>query len=117
MHQKSLVEKNKEQFQQEGTLQEKQKPFLSKYSMLDNVQMLSNFISGKNKKLEFSVPNMPIENNFDFKKIKQNLIQLTPEKRKELGINKSTLWYLKKGLESGKKPRIYKKVLEKVELV
>ena len=84
--------------------------------LLDTVQVLANFISGKNKKLEFLIPNLPIENNFDFKKIKQDLIQMTPEKRRELGINKSTLWYLKKNLESGKKPRIYKKVLQKVEL-
>ena len=83
--------------------------------LLDNVQVLANFISGKNKKLEFLIPNLPIENNFDFKKIKQDLIQMTPKLRKELGINKSTLWYLKKSLESGKKPKIYKKVLEKLD--
>ena len=83
--------------------------------LLDNTQMLSNFISGKNKKLEFLIPEMPTEDNFDFKKIKLDLIQMTPEKRKELGINKSTLWYLKKGLKSGKKPKIYKKVLEKLD--
>ncbi len=84
--------------------------------LLDNTQMLSNFISGKTKKLEFLIPEMPIENNFDFKKIKQDLIQMTPKRRKELGINKSTLWYLKKGLKSGKKPRMYQKILQKVEL-
>ena len=83
--------------------------------LLDNVQVLANFISGKNKKLEFLIPNITIENNFDFKKIKLDLIQMTPKRRKELGINKSTLWYLKKGLESGKKPKIYKKVLEKLD--
>ena len=84
--------------------------------LLDNSQVLSSFISGKTKKLEFLVPEMPIENNFDFKKIKQDLIEMTPKRRKDLGINKSTLWYLKKNLESGKKPKIYKKVLQKVEL-
>ena len=83
--------------------------------LLDNTQMLSNFISGKAKKLGFLIPDMPFENSLDFKKIKQDLIQMTPERRKELGINKSTLWYLKKNIESGKKPRIYKKVLEKLD--
>lgn len=83
-----------------------------------HTKLITNY-TGKitiNKKLEFLIPNIPIESNFDFKKIKQELLRMTPDKRKQLGINKSTLWYLKKGLESGKKPRIYKKVLEKVEL-
>ena len=83
--------------------------------LLDNVQVLANFILDKSKKLEFLIPNIPIENEFEFKKIKQDLIQMTPEKRKELGINKSTLWYLKNNLESGKKPKIYKKVLKKLD--
>ena len=83
--------------------------------LLDNVQMLANFVSDKTKNLEFNIPSIELENNFDFKKIKQDLIQMTPKRRKELGINKSTLWYLKKALESGKKPKIYKKVLAKLD--
>ena len=83
--------------------------------LLDNVQMLANFVSDKTKNLGFSIPSIELENNFDFKKIKQDLIQMTSKRRKELGINKSTLWYLKKSLESGRKPKIYKKVLEKLD--
>ena len=77
--------------------------------------MLANFVSGKTKNLEFNIPSIEVESSFDFKKIKQELLKMTPDKRKQLGINKSTLWYLKKGLESGKKPKIYKKVLEKLD--
>ena len=83
--------------------------------LLDNVQMLANFVSDKIKNLEFNIPSIEVESSFDFKKIKQELLKMTPNKRKQLGINKSTLWYLKKGLESGKKPKIYKKVLEKLD--
>lgn len=77
--------------------------------------MLANFVSGKIKNLEFNIPGIELENNFDFKKIKHELLKMTPDKRKQLDINKSTLWYLKKSLESGKKPKIYKKVLEKLD--
>ncbi|MDH3779627.1 MAG: hypothetical protein OES15_02095 [Nitrosopumilus sp.] len=46
--------------------------------------------------------------------MKETILNVTPEERKELGINKSTLWYLKKNIMSGRKPRIYRKVLEKM---
>jgi len=84
--------------------------------LLDNVQILANYISGKSKNLKFEVP-MPASKNVpEFKVIRQKILNMTPKQRKELGLNKSTLWYLKKSLESGKKPRIYQKVLEKTRL-
>ena len=111
---KLLVEKIKSNFNRKVTYKRNMNHSYQNI-LLDNVQMLSNFISGKNKKLEFLIPDIPIESDLDFQKIKQNLIHMTPERRKELGINKSTLWYLKKNIESGKKPKIYKKVLEKLD--
>ena len=35
-------------------------------------------------------------------------------REKELGINKSTLWYQKKKLNEGKKIRIYSKIMDKL---
>lgn len=112
---KMLIEKINQNFNHKELYKNK-KRFSYQNILHDQTQQIANFISGKAKKLEFLIPDMLFENDFEFKKIKQDLIQMTPERRKELGINKSTLWYLKKGLKSGKKPRIYKKVLQKVEL-
>ncbi len=39
---------------------------------------------------------------------------MTPEERRQLGINRNTLWYIKKNLTEGKKITIYDKVLEKI---
>ncbi|MEW6044037.1 MAG: hypothetical protein AB1608_07210 [Thermoproteota archaeon] len=39
---------------------------------------------------------------------------MTPEERKRLGINKSTLWYLKKNIQSKGKIKIYDKVLDRI---
>jgi CRISPR-associated protein Cas1 len=36
-------------------------------------------------------------------------MSLTPEDRKRLKINKSTLWYRQKAMKDGKKIKIYKK--------
>ncbi|MDH3764571.1 MAG: hypothetical protein OER82_02010 [Nitrosopumilus sp.] len=40
---------------------------------------------------------------------------MTVEKRKQLGINKSTLGYIKKNLSEGKTPKIYEKILLKIQ--
>ena len=40
---------------------------------------------------------------------------MTPEERKEIRINKSTLWYIKKNLSDGKTPKIYEKIIRKIQ--
>ena len=42
---------------------------------------------------------------------------MTPEKRKNLGINKNTLFYMKKNLKDGKNIKIYNKILTKLDTV
>jgi hypothetical protein len=42
---------------------------------------------------------------------------MTPDERKTLGINKSTLWYIKKNLSEGKTPKIYPKILLKISIL
>jgi len=39
---------------------------------------------------------------------------MTSDERKELGINKSTLWYIQKNLYEGKIPKGYEKILLKI---
>ena len=40
---------------------------------------------------------------------------MTSEERKELEINKSTLWHIMKNLSEGEIPKIYEKVLLKIQ--
>ena len=84
--------------------------------LLNNVQILANFISGKSKNLKFEISIPTSENMPEFKVLRLKILGMTPEQRRGLKLNKSTLWYLKKSLESGKKPKIYQKVLEKIEI-
>ena len=81
--------------------------------LIDNVQNLANFILDK-KKLEFNIPKITISRN-DAIDVKEKILNMSVEERKSLRINKSTLWYLKKNLESGKKTKIYNKVLSKIQ--
>ena len=57
---------------------------------------------------------MKIERN-DNLELRDKILNMTVEERKELGINKSTLWHIRKNLSKGKTPRIYEKVLLKIQ--
>jgi len=41
-------------------------------------------------------------NRNDNVELRNRILNMTPNQRKELGINKSTLWYIKKNLSEGK---------------
>jgi len=43
------------------------------------------------------------------------IISVNPEKRKELKINKSTLWYQQKKIREGKPIKIYNKTNVRIE--
>jgi CRISPR-associated protein Cas1 len=79
----------------------------------DNLQQLSNFIVDKKKEFDFVIPKMILSKN-DNLELRNKILNLTPEERKELGINKSTLWYIKKNLSEGKTPKIHEKILTKM---
>ncbi|MCH9659096.1 CRISPR-associated endonuclease Cas1 [archaeon] len=80
----------------------------------DNLQQLANFIIYKKKEFEFVIPKMKIKRNDDLE-LREKILNITPEERKKLGINKSTLWYIKKNLSEGKTPKIYQKILLKIQ--
>jgi CRISPR-associated protein Cas1 len=80
--------------------------------LMDNVQQLANFLLDK-KELTFEIPTMKIQRN-DHLEIKQKILGMSPEERKGLGINKSTLWYQKRNLMAGKKIKVYNKILAKL---
>ena len=80
----------------------------------DNLQQLSNFIVDKKEEFGFAIPKMNLNRN-DNLELREKILNMTAEERKQLGINKSTLWYLKKGLSEGKSPKIYKKLILKMQ--
>ncbi len=59
------------------------------------------------------MPRVPIKRNDD-NKTREFILNMTPEQRKELGINKSTLLYIRKNLREGKKVKLYDKVYAKI---
>jgi len=79
----------------------------------DNLQQLANFIVDKKKEFNFIIPKMNLNRN-DSLVLTEKILNMTTEERKELGINKSTLWYIKKNLSEGKTPKIYEKILLKI---
>ena len=86
------------------------------YSVIleDNVKNLANHIVGKIKDFKFIIPKIQLQRN-DVIKLREKIESMTPEQRKQLGINKSTLWYLKKNLKDNKSFKIYEKVLTKIQ--
>lgn len=81
--------------------------------LFDNVQRIANHISDKGGELILDIPLINIARN-DSIVLRQRILNMTPEERKELGINKSTLWYQKKNMEIGKSSKIYQKVISKL---
>jgi len=78
------------------------------------LQQLSNFIGDKKKEFEIIIPKMKIERN-DYLKLRERILSMTLDETKKLGINKSTLWYIKKNLSEGKTPKIYERILLKIQ--
>ena len=80
----------------------------------DNLQQLSNFIVDKKKEFDFVIPKMKFNRN-DNLELREKILNMTPDERKKLGINKSTLWYVKKNLTDGNTSKIYEKILLKIQ--
>lgn len=80
----------------------------------DNLQQLSNFIIEKKKEFDFVIPKMNLNRSGDVE-LREKILNMSFEERKRSGINKSTLWYIKKNLSEGKTPKIYKKILLKIQ--
>ena len=74
----------------------------------DNLQKLGNFVVDKKKEFDFNIPKIKLNRSDDFE-LREKILNMTPNERKRLGINKSTLWYIKKNLAEGKTPIIYEK--------
>jgi len=76
--------------------------------MFENIRELSRYVIGNSKSLEFTIPDIEIKRN-DNSQVRDKIMSINPEKRKELKINKSTLWYQQKKIKEGKTIKIYNK--------
>ena len=109
---KKLIEKINSNFNAKYNYKNnKQYPY--QIILQDNLQQLANFILEKKKEIDFVIPKMKINRNDDVE-LRYRILNMTPNERKELGINKSTLWYIRKNLSEGKTPKIYEKILLKI---
>ena len=108
---KMLIEKIKHNFNRKVPY--KNKNYSYQTILNDVVQQFTNFVYGKKKEFEFEVPAIQIQRE-DSLDIREKISKMTPEERKKLGINKSTLWYMKKNLKSGKSIKIYDKTWSKI---
>jgi len=82
--------------------------------MFENIRELSKYITGNSKSLEFSIPDIAIKRN-DNSQVRDKIMSIDSEKRKELKINKSTLWYQQKKIKEGKTLKVYNKTKGKIK--
>ena len=80
----------------------------------DNLQQLSNFILEKKKEFDFVISKMKLNRN-DNLELREKILSMTIEQRKKLGIDKSTFGYIRKNPVDGKTPKIYEKILLKIQ--
>ena len=65
-------------------------------------------------KLQFDVPEVKAKRK-DNAEIRSKVSSLTPEDRKRLGINKSTLEHIQKHIKEGERIKIYAKIVNKLD--
>ena len=109
---KLLIEKIEDNFN-------KRYEFMNKQHTLENITFenareLSRYILGKTKTLDFKIPDIAISRN-DAIDMKNRIMSIDPQKRKELKINKSTLWYQQKKIKEGKTIKMYNKTKVRIE--
>ncbi len=80
--------------------------------MLENIRLLAKFLENSDKVLEFEIPEIKPYRNDDIE-LRNRIMAITPEDRKKLKINKSTLWYRQKKIKEGKQIKLYEKIISK----
>ncbi len=82
--------------------------------MLENIRLLAKFLENSDKVLEFEIPEIQPYRNDDIE-LRNRIMAITPEDRKKLKINKSTLWYRQKAIKDGKAINLYNRIRVVVE--
>ena len=65
------------------------------------------------KQLEFPIPDIKIKRN-DNSQVRDKIMSINPEKRKESKINKSTLWYQQRKIKEGETIKVYYENMVKI---
>jgi len=108
---KLLIEKIKNNFNQRYEFKNKQHTLEN--IMFENIRELSRYIIGNSKSLEFTIPDIEIK-RYDNSQVREKIMSIDPEKRKELKINKSTLWYQRKNIKEEKTFKTYNETKVKI---
>ena len=108
---KLLVEKIKLNFNHKVSYRKRN--FAYQNILYDNISQLAQFIADKKKTIEFVVPHVEI-NRDDNLELRDKILSMSPDERRKLMINKSTLWYMKKNFADSKTRKIYNKISEKL---
>jgi CRISPR-associated protein Cas1 len=95
------------------TAEYKGKNYSYEFILFDNVRILANNVIGKTDSIVFNIPVMENQRS-DKTELRDRILEITPEERKKLGINKSTLWYMQKHVKEGKKIKVYDKIMNKL---
>jgi len=109
---KLLIVKIKNNFNQSYEFRNKQHTLEN--IMFENIRELSRYTMDNSKQLKFTIPDIEIKRN-DNSQIREKIMSIDPEKRKELKINKSTLWYQQKKIKGVKTIKMYRKTRVKIE--
>jgi CRISPR-associated protein Cas1 len=109
---KKLIEKIQGNFNKRYEFRNKQHTLEN--IMFENIRELSKYVLDKMKSLEFRIPDLTISRN-DNTQVRERIVSIDPEKRKELKINKSTLWYQQKKIKEGKTLKVYNKTRVRLE--
>ena len=95
------------------TVEYKGKHHSYEFILLDNVRNLSNYVVGISKTLTFNIPYIQIALN-DPTKLRDQILNMTSEERRKLGIRRNTLWYIKNNLKEGRQIKIYNRVMKEL---
>jgi len=111
---KLLIEKIKNNFNQRYEFRNKQ--YALENIMFENIRELSRYVMNNSKQLKLTIPKIEVKRN-DNSQVRDKIISIDPEKRKELKINKLTFWYQQKKIKEGKTIKDFRKTLEKINYV
>jgi CRISPR-associated protein Cas1 len=83
--------------------------------ILNKTQELGRFLLDKSKEIDFIEPHPTLQRS-DTQDLRKRILELTQGEAQKLGIGKSTLHYLRRSTSDGRPFKVYRKVLEKIEL-
>jgi len=109
---KLLIEKIKENFNTRYEFRNKKHTLEN--IMFENIKEFRKYLMDEKSTIDFTIPEIGIKRN-DRTNVRERIESVTPEERKKLKINKSTLWYQQKKIKEGKPIKLYKKTKVKIQ--